>query len=258
LPSGWNDLVGFKPAHGALSVEGVVPLCASFDTVGPLCRTVEDAALAFAALGGPTTSLAGATLAGKRLMVIETIGMEDLDEAPANAFEATVTKLVQAGAIVDRIETPLLKEAFDLTATLYPSEGYAYWKPYVEAAPEKMFHHIRDRVSAGGSVLATDYISAWDKLRNLRVQWAQATMEYDAVICPTAPILPPKLAQVIADDAYYVSSNLKALRNTRIGNLMGLCAVSLPTGAPSCGIMFAAQPGAEARLLRLCAAAEAV
>ena len=52
IPSAWNDLVGFKPTHGRLSVEGVVPLCASFDTVGPLCRSVEDAALMVAVLEG--------------------------------------------------------------------------------------------------------------------------------------------------------------------------------------------------------------
>lgn len=258
LPAAWNDLVGFKPAHGALPLDGVVPLCASFDTVGPLCRTVEDAALTFAALGGPDTSLAGASLVGKRLLVIETVGMEDLEDAPAAAFEAAVSNLIDAGAIVERAEIPLLNEAFDLTGTLYPSEGYAYWKPYVEAAPEKMFYHIRERVSAGGAVMATDYIAGWTKLRKLRAMWAQATQGFDAVICPTAPILPPKLDRLIADDAFYVASNLKALRNTRIGNLMDQCALSLPTGTPSCGIMFAAAPGSEARLLRLGATAEAV
>jgi aspartyl-tRNA(Asn)/glutamyl-tRNA(Gln) amidotransferase subunit A len=258
LPSAWNDLVGFKPGHGVLSLDGVVPLCPSFDTVGPLCRTVEDAALTYAALGGPATSLSGASLSGKRLLVIETVGMQDIDETPAAAFEAAVAKLIAAGAVVERAEIPLLKEAFDLTATVYPAEAYAHWKPLVEAAPEKMFYQIRDRVRAGGTVMATDYIAAWVKLRKLRAAWAEATKGYDAVICPSAQILPPKLDRLKADDAYYVSSNLKALRNTRIGNLMGLCALSLPTGTPSCGIMFNALPGAEGRLLRLGAAAEAV
>jgi aspartyl-tRNA(Asn)/glutamyl-tRNA(Gln) amidotransferase subunit A len=58
------------------------------------------------------------------------------------------------------------------------------------------------------------------------------------------------------DDAYYVAENLLALRNTRIGNLMGLCALTLPTAQPSCGISFMAGPGQEERLLRIGAAAE--
>ncbi len=53
------------------------------------------------------------------------------------------------------------------------------------------------------------------------------------------------------------SENLLALRNTRVANLMGLCALTLPTGTPLGGIMFNAAPGGEARLLRLCRAAEA-
>jgi aspartyl-tRNA(Asn)/glutamyl-tRNA(Gln) amidotransferase subunit A len=58
------------------------------------------------------------------------------------------------------------------------------------------------------------------------------------------------------DEAYYVAENLMALRNTRIGNLMGSCAITLPTGQPSCGVSLMAGPGQEHRLLRLAAAAE--
>jgi aspartyl-tRNA(Asn)/glutamyl-tRNA(Gln) amidotransferase subunit A len=69
--------------------------------------------------------------------------------------------------------------------------------------------------------------------------------------------MPPKIADLAADEEYYVERNLKALRNTRIGNLMGSCALTLPTGAPSCGITLTTLPMQEERLLRLGAAAEA-
>ncbi len=257
VPAAWNDLVGFKPTHGGLSLNGTVPLCASFDTVGPLARTVEDATLTYAALGGPTVSLAGATLKRTRLLVIETIAMDDVDDAPANAFDGAVSRLSNAGAQVDRAGIDLLVDAFALTSTLYPAEAYAFWKPYVEAAPELMYHHIRERVSAGGQVMATDFIAGWDLLHVLRARWAARTAEYDAVICPTGALLPPKVADLIADADYYRTVNLKTLRNTRIANLMGLTALTLPTGVPSCGIMFNAAAGSEGRLLRLGAAAEA-
>ncbi|MGR3364905.1 MAG: amidase family protein, partial [Maritimibacter harenae] len=69
VPAAWNDLVGLKTTHGRLSLTGVVPLAARFDTVGPLCRTVEDAGLLLAALeGGRAPDLAGASLAGTRLL----------------------------------------------------------------------------------------------------------------------------------------------------------------------------------------------
>jgi aspartyl-tRNA(Asn)/glutamyl-tRNA(Gln) amidotransferase subunit A len=60
----------------------------------------------------------------------------------------------------------------------------------------------------------------------------------------------------MTDDTYYVTENLLSLRNTRIGNLMGVCALTLPTSQPSCGISLMCPPGQEARLLRLGAAAE--
>ena len=60
------------------------------------------------------------------------------------------------------------------------------------------------------------------------------------------------------DADYYVTENLLALRNTRVGNLMGGCALTLPTGVPSCGMQLIAAPGSERRLLRLGLAVEAV
>jgi aspartyl-tRNA(Asn)/glutamyl-tRNA(Gln) amidotransferase subunit A len=60
----------------------------------------------------------------------------------------------------------------------------------------------------------------------------------------------------MTDDDYYVAENLLALRNTRIANLMGVCALTLPAGEPSCGISLMGAAGGEGRLLRLGAAAE--
>ena len=74
---------------------------------------------------------------------------------------------------------------------------------------------------------------------------------------PSSPILPPNAERLLTDDSYYVTENLLALRNTRVGNLMGLAAMSLPTGVPSCGIMLCGAAFGEERLLRVAAAAEA-
>ena len=76
------------------------------------------------------------------------------------------------------------------------------------------------------------------------------------MIIPTSPILPPDANRLMTDDAYYVTENLLALRNTRIANMLGLCVLTLPTSQPSCGISLMCPPGQEARLLRLGAAAE--
>ncbi|MGR3492329.1 MAG: amidase, partial [Shimia sp.] len=87
IPAVWNDLVGLKTTPGRISAEGTVPLSHFFDTVGPLTRTVEDAALLLEALGGgPAADLRGAKLKGARFLVMDTIAMEDLEDAPAAAF----------------------------------------------------------------------------------------------------------------------------------------------------------------------------
>jgi len=258
VPSAWNDLVGFKPTHGALPLDGVVTLVGSFDTVGPLARTVEDAALSYAALGGPRITLDGARIDGARLLICETIAMEDLDDVPARAFEDAVDRLARAGAQITRQPLPFLAQAFEMTGPLYPPEAYANWKEHIDRAGDRMFHQVRKRVTAGADFAAHTYITAWQNLRKMRQTWLNETAGYDAVIMPTVGSMPPKVADLLADDALYVSENLMALRNTRIGNLMGLTALTLTTGVPSAGIMFCAPPGAEARLLRLGAAAEAV
>jgi len=73
---------------------------------------------------------------------------------------------------------------------------------------------------------------------------------------PAAPNTPPDHDRLMRDADYYVTENLLTLRNTRVGNLMGLCAVTLPTGVPSCGLMLCGTPFGEERLLRVAAAAE--
>ena len=65
------------------------------------------------------------------------------------------------------------------------------------------------------------------------------------------------LERLNTEDDYYRTENLMTLRNTRIGNLLGLSALTLPTGVPSCGVMLMMPPDCEEALLRLGAAAEA-
>jgi aspartyl-tRNA(Asn)/glutamyl-tRNA(Gln) amidotransferase subunit A len=93
LPAAWNDLVGFKPAWGALPLDGVVPLCPSFDTAGPIAQDVEDAGLVWEAMGGPRVDLRGASLDGVVLGALRTTVMDGLEAAPARAFEGAVARL---------------------------------------------------------------------------------------------------------------------------------------------------------------------
>ena len=143
-----------------------------------------------------------------------------------------------------------------MAGNLYAADSYGWWRDLVEAHPEKMFPQILERVRGGKTVGGADYCAGWNLLRDIRKQYAAETARFDAVIMPTAPILPPNAERLLNDDAYYKAENLLALRNTRVANLMDVCSITLPTGVPSCGIMFNGQNGTEEALLRLAAAAE--
>lgn len=257
IPAAWQDLVGLKTTPGLLSCRGVVPLVERFDTVGPLARSVEDAALVLSALAGRRpVDLAGASLAGARIAVLDTAAFEAIEDAPAAGFDRAADRLARAGARVDRLAAPEVAEALTLSGTLFTPEAWGIWREVIEAAPDRMFPPILERFRSGAGVAAHDFVAGWRRLQALRDRWADRVAGLDAVILPTAPILPPDVARLLADPDFYVRANLLTLRNTRIGNLLGLPALTLPTGQPSCGVMLLGKAGQDAALLRLGAAAE--
>ena len=256
IPAFWNDLVGLKTVSGRLPLTGVVPLCARFDSVGPLCRTVEDASLMLAAMeGAAAADLTGASLQGIRLGILKTTAFENLTDVPGTAFEAACAKLSAKGAVFEDLEVPVVAEATTLGPTLFPAEAYGTWRDKIETLGHLMYPPVRDRFLQGKTTLAADFVAGWQKLDQLRAQYAVATAGFDAIIVPSCPILPPKIEDLMADGDYFTQQNLFALQNTRIANLMGLAAITLPTGVPSTGIIL--QGPSEERLLRLAAAAEA-
>jgi aspartyl-tRNA(Asn)/glutamyl-tRNA(Gln) amidotransferase subunit A len=163
-------------------------------------------------------------------------------------------RLEDAGAKVETFEMPQVAEAMALAGKLFAPEAYATWRDRIEADPDAMYPPVCARFRSGREISAPDYIAAWQELDRLRVAYARATAHFDAVCLPTVPILPPNRMMVEADPALFAERNLLALQNTRIGNLMGLAGVTLPTGTPSVGLLF--QGPVEEKLLRLAAAAE--
>ena len=257
IPAAWNDLVGLKTTAGRLTLEGVVPLALKFDTIGPLTRSVEDAAQLLALLeGGAAADLRRATMKGRRLAVLRTSMLEGTREQPLAAFDAALAKLKAAGASVDYIDVPEVQDAIDLSGILITSEAYGLWKDVIEADPDAMYEEILTRFRLGAAHSAADYVAGWARLEAARAAYDAATAGYDAVIGPSSAIMPPNLERLNTEEDYYVSENLLALRNTRVGNMLGLCGLTLPTGWKSCGIMFLCAPDMEENLLRIGAAAE--
>lgn len=256
IPAAWHDLVGLKSTHGLVPLDGAVPLIPSLDTVGPLCRSVEDAALLHAILADEAPAdLSGASLSGTRLLVDTGVFAENLDRGIARAFEEAVARLAAAGARIE--ERTLVSPREVLThAWTVGVESYAVWGEAIEANPDAMFPMIRARFETGKGHDAVRYQRALLAIARLRGDWLAETQDFDAVLAPTTAIPAPEIAPLLADDQRYIATNMLALRNTRIGNMLGLSALTLPTGTPMAGLMLIGRPMGEAALLRLGAAAE--
>ena len=257
IPAAWNDLVGLKTTSGDISLDGVVALCPKFDTVGPLCRSVEDAAYLYGVLKGQTPNPITPSKA-QRLMVLTSAALDEMDPAPLAAFN-TACDAIRADGI-ELVEHPFqdIGDMLGLAAVIYTAEAYAQWGEVLEVDGHKMFPEILDRFMAGKKYSSDEYNSAWAQLDLIRKNWAEATAEFDAVIIPSSPIMPPNLEKLMADSDYYRRANLLALRNTRIGNMLGLCSISLPTPTPSCGIMIMGAPKTELNLLNIAAKIEQI
>ena len=258
VPAAWNGLVGFKPTHGALPEKGVVPLARRFDIAGPIARSVEDCAQIFAIMADQRApDLDGASVQGLRLMVLEGLPFDDAESGPVTAFQDAVDRLGRAGAQIAHVSTDWLDKAMALSPQLFAPEAYGIWRAQIEDAPELMWQPILERFRGGAGVSAPDYVAAWESLARVRRKWIKEVVGgYDAVLLPTVPILPPATQRLMTDGSEFVRANLLTLRNTRIANLLGLPAITLPTGHPACGISLLGHAGQDRHLLRVAAGAE--
>lgn len=257
IPAAWNGLVGLKTSHGALPMAGVTPLAPALDTIGPLARTVEDCALLWAALGGGLAPAAGPEPRRLRFLVAETAVLDDVEPSRRAAFDAAVERLKLAGAHCVRGAVPEFEQALAVIAEhggVVNTQGYAIWRELIEAAPDKMYARILERFRSGAGFRSdqTEYVHL--EMGLLAKTLAARISGYDAVLAPTTPNDPPKLARLAADAEHYASENLRALRNTRLANLLKLCSLTLPTpavdGAFPGALMLSAPAGRETLLLR--------
>ena len=264
IPAAWNGLVGLKTTHGLIPLEGVTPLSPSLDTVGPLTRTVEDAALLYAVLADrPAPDLAQATVNGAAFYVAETVMLEDVAPDLLEAFEAGVDRLAQSGAKITRGPAPEFSEILSVAAThgaIVNTEGYAVWREAIEARPDDIYPMIRERFRSGAGYRADQIDFTRLEAKRLQRSFLARIAGFDAVLSPATPNHAPLIEEIAKDDDLYIRENLSALRNTRLGNLLGLCGMVLPTGTTANGLptslMLTAAPFTEAALLRVGAAVE--
>jgi len=257
IPAAWNGLVGLKTTHGLVPNDGVVALAESLDTVGPLARSVEDAALCLEALTGrPVAEAAPAT----RLLVAGSIVAEGCDPEVSAAFAAARERLGRGGVALAEGPVPEFAEALDICARLsaiVTYEGWRHWGAEIEAHPGAMYPMIEKRFRAGAAVEADADRLARAALAALRERIVARMAEHGPILAPTVACLPPPVDRLLAEEDHYTERNLLALRNTRLANLLGLSAITLPVpGHPMTGLMLIAPPFAEDRLLATAARLE--
>ena len=254
IPSAWNDLVGLKTTAGLIPTDGVIALSRTYDTVGPLCHTVEDAALMLSVLADqPVADWDGAALGDETLHVAETYVLDGCDPGPVEAMEDVLGVLAKAGANITRGPTPEFADVFrtmsDVSA-IVPAEAWAEWGDRIEANPGVMWPPIERRVRQGEHVEKALDDQARAEMDRHSAAIKERIGREGLIVLPASPCMPPVSADLLADQDYFTERNLLALRNTRLANLLVLSSITIPTGTPMCGLMLFALPGEEARLLR--------
>ena len=172
------------------------------------------------------------------------------------AFNDACAKISGKDIKITKDRFPILEKLLSLSGIIYTFEAYQVWGKVLEKEGKKMYPEILNRFMAGKNYSQNEYKDAWTVVNNIRTEWINFTQEFDAVILPTSPILPPNKSKLLSDSSYYKRANLLALRNTRIGNMLGLCSITLPTSQPSCGFTIMGAPFSELNLLSIAAKIE--
>ena len=260
IPASWNGMVGFKPSHGLIPLGGVVPLCPTLDTIGPLTRDVADAAVLFALLSGtPAIDLEDETLQGRTLLVPKHIVFDEADAGVSEAVMAALEVLTTQGIGIRHENVKPLSQMNALTwesgISIAAVEAWAQWGDTIRDMGGLMYPPVRTRFEGGAKPPAADVWKLAMERDQLRKQLTVRLGGIDAIAMPTIPIDPPQISDLEDGGAAYDRANRLALRNTTLGNQLDMCAVTLPVGTSKAGLpvglMLMAPRGRDARLLRL-------
>ncbi len=261
VPAAYCGVVGYKPTARRVSIEGILPLAPSLDSVGPLARSVACCAAVDAIMAGePLPAPRAADVSRLHLAVPTTLVLDEMDATVAADFERACSRLAAMGARITRIAFPAFTAAVEANKVgLARMEAAAWHRGLLERLGDRYDPRVRARLEQGGQLLSADYIALLDARRRLIAEANAASAAYDAMMLPTCPIVPPPIAQ-LDDVAEYTRVNLLSLRNTTLGNFLDRCAISLPCHRPGeapVGLMLMGQTMADAKLFAIAAGVEA-
>ena len=263
-PAAWCGVVGLKPTYGLVSRSGLIAMASSLDQIGPITKTVEDAAIILNAIAGhdpmdstsvPTsrelpdyTANLNKPIAGLKVAVPKEFFGGGLDDQVNNLAQAAIAKLESLGAHIDQVSLPMIEHAIAVYYIIVPSEisanlsrfdGIRYGLSernktllgvYLDSRARGFGNEVKRRIMLGTYALSAGYYDAYylkaQKVRALIKQDFEKIFEkYDVIVGPTMPTVAPKLGELDDPLAGYLADIY-----TCPVNLAGLPAISIPCG----------------------------
>ncbi|MCW5658182.1 MAG: allophanate hydrolase [Burkholderiaceae bacterium] len=259
VPAGFNNIVGCKPTPGLVGARGVVPACATLDTVSVFALTAADAARVLALIeGGDEANVVAPAPPGPAAfppaLRVGVPQSPDLDGSLGYvaAFAQQLERITQLGAAIVPLDTAVLH---DIAALLYDgpwvAERYVVVRDLLERQPDALDPIVRRVIAHARGIDAAKAFEGRYRLGALARQANALWERVDVLMLPTAPTLPTLAA--VAEEPLLRNSELG--RFTNFVNLLGWSALALPAaitprGQPF-GVTFVAPGGHDAALLRL-------
>lgn len=222
IPSAFCGIAGFKPAHGTYPAAGVFPLSTTLDHVGLHARTLGEIVRVHEALGHSVDDEPQVVRIG-----VARADVEAADDEVRHAIEQALDVLSSAGAELVDVGWPDAEATFVASTGIMFSEAAAIHAEGLAAHADRYGADIRARLEMGAALSGTD-VAAAHRLRGELIGQVRRTLgAVDVIASPTVPIVAPLLR-----DAADPALPPRIVANTRLGNVVGLPAVSLPAPTP--------------------------
>lgn len=245
IPSALCGIVGLKPTFGRVSRRGVVPLSWSLDHVGPMTRTVEDAAVLLQAIAGhdpqdpysahePVPDFGESLDAGARGLRIgipDSYFFDDSTPEVASLVRAAIEHLESLGAEVEEVSLPRIGEIGPAVTSMMLPEALAYHQKWLNERPDDYGESVRFRLELATTISAVAYVQA-QRFRSLVAgEWSENVFSrFDLVAAPVTAIAAPKVEEG------ELGTTLNLIRLTNPFNLLGVPAISVPCGFTEDGL----------------------
>ncbi len=257
-PSALCGIVGHRPSAGLLSAVGMIPLARSFDTAGPMARTVRDAVVLLEILSGsPMTASLHESVAALKIGVPRQGFFDDLQPDVASCMEAALAVVKKLVAEVREVPLEVARRR-----TIFDAEIYEYHEQMVTKVPQLYGPHTLARVRKCAGISATDYIRARRELQQQRQATEALFQQVDVVITPTTPAVAPRMSELLplGEPELRDFETKYLLRNTSPFSILYWPSTSVPCGFTGeglpVGMQISGRPGADVTVLRLAYAYE--